>query len=202
MALAARVTLRGLLSPVQCLRCRVAVALPLTRALSGAAAGAGAAPESALAKETRDAQAMAASSFDPSLINGAETPLKINALADSIVALNLVETMQLGEALKKRLGLPAGPMMLAPLGSMVPGAAGGGGAPAPGSAAGAPAAAGGADAPAAGAAAAAPAAAAKEEKSTVRVSFGVRGEGDTGGPLPPHQPPSTTGGLAPRVLQA
>lgn len=119
-----------------------------------------------VSKESKDNQASAARELDPSLINGAEESLKVAALANAIVALNLVETVQLGEALKKRLGLPAGPMMLFPAGAAMPGmAAAGAGA---GAASSAPAAADAGGAPAAAAAAAPAAPAAKEEKATVR----------------------------------
>jgi len=126
---------------------------------TGSAATSPATPiEKKLADETLTLQAEALRKLDPATLkDGKAVPAKIAALAEAVVALNLIEAMQLSEVLKAKLGVSdmAMPMMHS------------GGMAAP--AAAAPVAAAAA-APAA-TAAAAPAAPPKEEKAHVDIKL-------------------------------
>jgi len=124
-----------------------------------ASAPAPAAPiEKKLADETMTLQAEALRKLDPATLkDGRAVPAKVAALAEAVVALNLIEAMQLSEVLKAKLGVSdmAMPMMSAAAPA----------APAPAAAAATPAAA------AAAPAAAPAAAAAKEEKTHVDIKL-------------------------------
>jgi large subunit ribosomal protein L7/L12 len=108
--------------------------------------------EGPIEAKVRDEQltiaAEAVRSFDASTLSGGIPP-KVDEIADLICALNLVEAMQLSEALKKKLGVPESFFGGAPTGAVGPAA--------PSASEAAPA------------AAAAPAPAAKEEKLTVDI---------------------------------
>lgn len=61
--------------------------------------------EKELDQKTLDFQAFLARNVDAAGLDGDHVPLKVSQLADAIVGLSMVEAMQLGEALKKRLGI-------------------------------------------------------------------------------------------------
>ena len=80
--------------------------------------------EKKLADETLTLQAEALRKLDPATLkDGKAVPAKIAALAEAVVALNLIEAMQLSEVLKAKLGVSDMAMPMMHSGGMAPPAA-------------------------------------------------------------------------------